>query len=101
MEELVGKLRELKSRSNNLEDKIPDSSDTYSMLERMKQKVLKNEILSDLYKKEADDGQDPSLIQKVDDILGLDKEKRQKALEDFKKSMGFAPPKKDDPKNEN
>jgi len=103
MEELLQKLRELKSRPN-LEDKIPDSSDTYSMLERMKQKVLKNEILSDLYKSEAEskDGEDPSLIQKVDDILGLDKEKRKKALEDFKKSMGFAPPKEDDePKNEN
>jgi len=68
--------------------KMPDSSETISMIERMKAKIQKDEILGELY---ADFGKeaknDPFLDQKVNKALGIDPEKD--ALNALKSKLGI------------
>ncbi|MCC5945244.1 MAG: dTDP-glucose 4,6-dehydratase [Bernardetiaceae bacterium] len=67
--------------------RMPDSSDTIDMIERMKAKVEKDEILSDLYEQIRRAGPDPELERKVNDALGVDAQKE--ALKDLKKKLGL------------
>ena len=68
--------------------KMPDSSETISMIERMKAKIQKDEILGELY---ADFGKeaknDPLLDQKVNKALGIDPDKE--ALNALKSKLGI------------
>lgn len=86
MQENVEKIKTLKESYHRRVVNIPDSSETISMIERMKEKVLKNEILGDLY---AQEGQleDPELDKKVNDALGIDPKKE--ALNKFKSERGL------------
>jgi hypothetical protein len=55
------------------------------MIERMKAKISRNEILADLYKEKT--LQDPELDKRVNEALGLNPEKE--ALEALKKQLGM------------
>ncbi len=69
--------------------KMPDSSETISMIERMKAKIQKDEILGELYEdfgKDADKN-DPLLNEKVNKALGIDPEKD--ALNALKSKLGM------------
>jgi|GEM_PF-4060009 phage shock protein A len=84
------RLRELKASYRRRIVEMPDSSETLSMLERMKAKITQKEILSGLYQEEAAKRQaDELLEQKVNDILGLQKQKDQAALEALKAKLGL------------
>lgn len=83
----VAQIREM-LRMRKIEPKIPDSSSTISMIERMKQKIHKNEILSGLYEEEAKKREaDTELDKKVNDALGQDAQK--KALDELKRKMNL------------
>jgi hypothetical protein len=58
------------------------------MIERMKQKIHKNEILSGLYEEEAKKREvDTELEKKVNDALGQDAQKN--ALDELKRKMNL------------
>jgi dTDP-glucose 4,6-dehydratase len=83
----VAKIREA-LRTKKIEPKIPDSSETISMIERMKHKIHKNEILSDLYEKEAQKKEfDAELEKKVNEALGTDPQKI--ALDELKRKLNM------------
>lgn len=69
--------------------KMPDSSETISMIERMKAKIQKDEILGDLYEDFGKDSakNDPLLNEKVNKALGIDPEKD--ALNALKSKLGI------------
>ncbi len=69
--------------------KMPDSSETISMIERMKAKIQKDEILGDLYADfgKDSDKNDPFLNEKVNKALGIDPEKD--ALAALKNKLGM------------
>ena len=69
--------------------KMPDSSETISMIERMKAKIQKDEILGDLYEDFGKDGakNDPLLNDKVNKALGIDPDKD--ALNALKSKLGM------------
>ncbi|WP_086047767.1 dTDP-glucose 4,6-dehydratase [Hugenholtzia roseola] len=82
MEDRIAQLRTIRKQHTV---KMPDSSDTINMIERMKAKISKNEILADLYKEKP--LQDPELDKKVNEALGVNPEKE--ALEALKKQLGM------------
>lgn len=69
--------------------KMPDSSETISMIERMKAKIQKDEILGDLYEDFGKDSakNDPLLNEKVNKALGIDPDKD--ALNALKSKLGM------------
>ncbi|WP_291721640.1 dTDP-glucose 4,6-dehydratase [Bernardetia sp.] len=69
--------------------KMPDSSETISMIERMKAKIQKDEVLGDLYEDFSKNSpqNDPILDKKVNDALGIDPEKD--ALNALKSKLGM------------
>ncbi|WP_338759920.1 dTDP-glucose 4,6-dehydratase [Bernardetia sp. ABR2-2B] len=69
--------------------KMPDSSETISMIERMKAKIQKDEVLGDLYEDFGKDTakNDPILNEKVNKALGIDPEKD--ALNALKSKLGM------------
>ena len=69
--------------------KMPDSSETISMIERMKAKIQKDEFLGELYEDFGKDTakNDPLLDKKVNDALGIDPEKD--ALNALKSKLGM------------
>ncbi len=69
--------------------KMPDSSETISMIERMKAKIQKDEVLGDLYEDFGKDTakNDPLLNDKVNKALGIDPEKD--ALNALKNKLGM------------
>lgn len=69
--------------------KMPDSSETISMIERMKAKIQKDEILGDLYEDFSKDSvkNDPLLNDKVNKALGIDPDKD--ALNALKNKLGM------------
>ncbi|WP_375563283.1 dTDP-glucose 4,6-dehydratase [Bernardetia sp. OM2101] len=69
--------------------KMPDSSATISMIERMKAKIQKDEILGDLYEDFSKDSvkNDPLLNDKVNKALGIDPDKD--ALNALKNKLGM------------
>ena len=79
----------LKSIKEKQRVKMPDSSQTISMIERMKAKIQKDEILGDLYEDFGKDlaKNDPFLDQKVNKALGIDPEKD--ALNALKSKLGM------------
>lgn len=87
MKESIERIKSLRASYYRKTVNAPDSSETISMLERMKQKVLKNEILADLYKDEIPKTEDPELDKKVNDALGIDPQKE--ALDKFKSDLGM------------
>jgi dTDP-glucose 4,6-dehydratase len=82
MEDRIAQLRTIRKQHIV---KMPDSSDTINMIERMKAKISRNEILADLYKEKT--LQDPELDKRVNEALGLNPEKE--ALEALKKQLGM------------
>lgn len=104
-EMLLKQLSELKYLQSQMEDivkgfknardsyrkkivEMPDSSDTIEMIERMKSKIDKKEILAELYKDMSlKKQQDIALETKVNKVLETDK--KQKALDDLKSKMGI------------
>jgi phage shock protein A len=90
LQEQADRLRELKATYHRRIVEMPDSSETLSMLERMKAKIAKNEVLSGLYQAEAARREaDEALERKVNDILGTEKQKEQEALDALKAKMGL------------
>lgn len=69
--------------------KMPDSSETISMIERMKAKIQKDEILGELYEDFSKDSvkNDPLLNEKVNKALGIDPDKD--ALNALKSKLGI------------
>lgn len=69
--------------------KMPDSSETISMIERMKAKIQKDEVLGDLYEDFSKESlqNDPTLDKKVNEALGIDPEKD--ALNALKTKLGI------------
>jgi phage shock protein A len=90
LQEQADRLRELKATYHRRIVEMPDSSETLSMLERMKAKIAKQEVLSGLYQAEAARREaDEALERKVNDILGVEKQKEQEALDALKAKMGL------------
>ncbi|TAF34124.1 MAG: dTDP-glucose 4,6-dehydratase [Cytophagales bacterium] len=87
VEDLIRRLR-LVQIEKNAASKMPDSSDTLSMMERMKSKIDENEALSDLYKQDADKAaKDAKTDNQVNQILGNDQYKSE--LERLKAQLGI------------
>jgi dTDP-glucose 4,6-dehydratase len=102
---LIKQLSELKYLQSQMEDivkgfknardsyrkkivEMPDSSDTIEMIERMKGKIDKEEVLAELYKDMHLKKQQEAILEaKVNKVLDVDK--KQKALDDLKSKMGI------------
>ncbi|WP_041263850.1 hypothetical protein [Bernardetia litoralis] len=69
--------------------RMPDSSETISMIERMKAKIQKDEVLGNLYEDfgKDSDKNDPLLNEKVNKALGIDPDKD--ALNALKNKLGI------------
>ncbi|MGF1532535.1 MAG: dTDP-glucose 4,6-dehydratase [Bernardetiaceae bacterium] len=85
MQENIQRIKASKEQAHQKAVQMPDSSETIALIERMKQKILKNEILGDLYAQQITE--DPLLDQKVNEALGMDPKKE--ALEKFKAEKGY------------
>lgn len=104
-EMLIKQLSELKYLQSQMEDTVkgfknardsyrkkivemPDSSETIEMIERMKSKIDKEEVLAELYKDMTLKKQEEAILEaKVNKVL--DEDKKQKALDDLKSKMGI------------
>ncbi|MCU0450022.1 MAG: hypothetical protein MUC97_09310 [Bernardetiaceae bacterium] len=92
LQEQADRLRELKATYRRRIVEMPDSEETIAMIERMRAKIAKNEVLSELYAQEtARREADAALEKKVNDILDTEKAKQQAALDALKAKMGLGP----------
>lgn len=83
-------LRALEAQARHAPPPMPDSSETLSMLERMKTKVAQAEELAKQYAAEAKQREADALLEKkVNDLLGIDRQKEQAALAELKAKLGL------------
>jgi chromosome segregation ATPase len=90
IQEVVSRLKMQHEVEKTVHQKMPDSSETLNTLERMKSKVAENEALGSIYENFKNAKElDPEVEKKINEILDMEAQKRQEALDELKKKIGI------------
>ena len=90
IQEVVSRLKMQQEVQKTVNKKMPDSSETIDAIERMKSKISENEALGSIYEKFKNAKEiDPETEKRINEILDMEAQKRQEAVEELKKKMGI------------
>lgn len=90
IQEVVSRLKMQHEVDKAVHQKMPDSSQTINTIERMKSKVAENEALGSIYEQFKNAKElDPEMEKRINEILDMEAQKRQEAVEELKKKMGI------------
>jgi len=90
IQEVVSRLKMQQEVDKTVSRKMADSSETINTIERMKNKIAENEILSTIYEKFKNSKEiDPEIEKKINEVLDLTEQKKKAALDELKKKMGI------------
>lgn len=90
IQEVVARLKMQKEINQTIHQKMADSSETINTIERMKNKITENEQLSKIYETQKGTHElDPKVEKEINDILNMEAQRRQQALDELKKKIGI------------
>jgi chromosome segregation ATPase len=90
IQEVVARLKMQKETQQTVHQKMVDSSETINTIERMKSKITENEQLSKIYETHKTTHElDPKVEKEINEILNMEAQRRQQALEELKKKIGI------------